>query len=131
MNSTPNLYQHCKDIMSKSLASETMDNPEVIFSLWQSDWVRILLVRNVENPNWTTLEIESSLPARIQGEHKNADDGLEIRELLTGMIKTLEYLIRLQEAGFTLDIIGQDCMWTAYLEFDTLPDAALFQMLLP
>ncbi|MFW9918142.1 MAG: hypothetical protein ACFFED_00935 [Candidatus Thorarchaeota archaeon] len=131
MKPNPDLYQQCKDLLSKPIASESSDNPEVITSLWQSDWVRILLVRNIDNPDWTTIEIESSLPLRVQGEHKNIAGGLETRELLNGMIQTLEYLLRLQDAGFSLDIIGQDCMWTAFLEFDALPAQSFFEALIP
>ena len=117
--------------MDKPIVSEAVDNPEIITSLWQSDWVRILLVRNIDNPECTTIEIESSLPLHIQGEYKNIEDGLKTRDLLNGMISTLEYLLRLQEAGFTLDIIGQDCMWTAYYEFDSLPGEKFFHQLIP
>ena len=131
MNSSPNLYQQCRELMDKPIVSEAVDNPEIITSLWQSDWVRILLVRNIDNPECTTIEIESSLPLHIQGEYKNIEDGLKTRDLLNGMISTLEYLLRLQEAGFTLDIIGQDCMWTAYYEFDSLPGEKFFHQLIP
>ena len=102
------------------MSSDSLDNPEVISVLC-----------NVDNRDWMTIEIESSLPLRIQGEHKNPEAGLEIRDLLNGMIQTLEYLLRLQDAGFSLDIIGQDCMWTAYLEFNDLPDQDFFNLLIP
>jgi len=117
--------------MNEPLASETLDNPEVIFNLHQNDWIRILLVRNVENPEITTIEVESSLPLRVKGEHIEVEDAVQTCQLLEGMIDTLKYLLRLQESGFKLDIIGQDCMWTAYMEFDVMPDEEIFQVLLP
>lgn len=131
MNSKPDLYQRFKDIMNTPLSSMSADDPEIISHLYQTDWVRILVIRNADNLDWTTIEIESSLPQMIQGEHKDIKKATQVQTLIEGMIKTLEYLLRLQESGFSLDIIGQDCMWTAYKEFDTVPDEKLFEIILP
>ena len=131
MTSGPDLYQRFIALMNEPITSESSDNPEVISTLYQNDWIRILVVRDVDNPKITTIEVESSLPLRIKGEPKEVDDVIRTRELLEGMIKALKYLLRLQDTGFSLDIIGQDCMWTAYMEFDALPDQDIFQLLHP
>lgn len=112
-------------------SADLNDAQESVYPLHQDDWVRILLIRRLENPDNLTIEIESSLPLRVQGEPSIKDGTMLARNLLHGMIRTLQYLLNLEKIGFNLDIIGQDCMWTAYKDFSTHPDAAIFDAITP
>ena len=113
--------------MNKPITTESADNPEMVLTLFQNDWIRMMLIRNIDNPELITFEIESSLPLRTQGIHNNPDDALHARKTIQGMIEALQYLLLLQDLGFSLDIIGQDCMWTAYLEFQEAPNKEFFE----
>ena len=112
-------------------SSDLNDAQESVSLLHQDDWVRILLVRQLDKDAEITIEIESSLPLRAKGEPAIKDGPLVASELLRGMIRTLEYLLSLEKMGFKLDIIGQDCMWTAYKDFNTPPDTVFFDAISP
>jgi hypothetical protein len=130
MNSSPDLYSRLKEILNEPIDASP-DLPESVSVLFQDDWVRILVVRSVEAPDLVTLEIESSLPLHTRNSHSRSEENSKARELLRGTIRTLEYFLRLQESGFQLDIIGQDCMWTAHMDFSECPDESMLANLLP
>lgn len=130
MNSSPDLYRKLKEILNEPIDA-SLDSPESVSVLFQDDWIRILVVRISEAPELVTLEIESSLPLHPRNPDSNLEENSEARELLKGTIKTLEYFLRLQESGFQLDIIGQDCMWTAHMDFSECPDENILADLLP
>ncbi|MCK5151830.1 MAG: hypothetical protein KAQ65_08315 [Candidatus Thorarchaeota archaeon] len=109
--------------------SDLNDASEAITTLHQDDWLRILLIRRIDSPEVVTIEVESSLPIRAQGTPPIESN--ETRGILEGMINSLKYLISLESEGFSLDIIGQDCMWTAYKEFNTPIDPTVFDALTP
>ncbi len=111
--------------------SDLNDDQESVSLLHQDDWVRILLVRHPDRGDEITIEIESSLPLRAKGEPSMNNGSLMASELLHGMIRTLEYLLNLEKMGFNLDIIGQDCMWTAFMDFTAPPDYAFFDAITP
>ncbi len=130
MNSSPDLYRKLKEILNEPF-DESLDSPESASVLFQDDWIRILVVRISEAPELVTLEIESSLPLHATSLNGSSEENSEARELLKGTIRTLEYFLRLQESGFQLDIIGQDCMWTAHMDFSECPDESILEDLLP
>ncbi|MFW9954430.1 MAG: hypothetical protein ACFFD3_07740 [Candidatus Thorarchaeota archaeon] len=132
MHSKTTLKQKFHEITSKLPTSEDLnDVDEVISTLYQDDWLRILVIRQVENPSLVTIEVESSLPVMAHGNPPRNDANPNATALLNGMIRTLEYLLNLQRNHFSLDIIGQDCMWTAYREFEGQPDEDIFRILTP
>ena len=111
--------------------SDLNDALEAITTLHQDDWLRILLIRQIDTPESVTIEVESSLPLKAQGMPSISDASNETRGLLEGMINTLNYLLTLETEGFSLDIIGQDCMWTAFRDFEVPIDPTLFDVLTP
>lgn len=130
MNSSPDLYRKLKEILNEPIEA-SLDSPEAVSILFQDDWIRILVVRIAEAPELVTLEIESSLPLHARNPYGKSEENSDARELLKGTIRTLEYFLRLQESGFELDIIGQDCMWTAHMDFSECPDETILADLLP
>lgn len=130
MNSSPDLYRKLKEILNEPIDA-SLDSPESVSVLFQDDWIRILVVRLSEAPELVTLEIESSLPLHARNPDGNSEENSEARDFLKGTIRTLEYFLRLQESGFQLDIIGQDCMWTAHMDFSECPDERILEDLLP
>ncbi len=132
MNIKTNLLKTYEEaIRTPPTESDLNDASEAITTLHQDDWLRILLIRQIDSPEVLTIEVESSLPIRAQGIPSIESESNETRGILEGMIKSLKYLISLESEGFSLDIIGQDCMWTAYKEFNIPIDPTVFDVLTP
>ena len=116
----------------KSMCEQAMtgpppdENEESVTVLSQNDWVRILTVRDSETLDLWRIEVEVSLPTQIDSE-----SGKDAKNFLQDLIKHLEYLLRLDDNGFTLGVMSRDGLWTAYLEIDDLPGDHLFKALIP
>ncbi|MGY5852231.1 MAG: hypothetical protein RTU92_01535 [Candidatus Thorarchaeota archaeon] len=95
---------------------------ECTSSFFENKWLRMLLVRTPENPNIVSIEVEVSL-----SEQKTRDFVTVLREV----IEHNEFLLRLSDLGFELDLIGFECMWTASKSFETMPDISVFKALVP
>ncbi|NHJ12488.1 MAG: hypothetical protein EAX95_02375 [Candidatus Thorarchaeota archaeon] len=99
---------------------------EAVSILFENNWVRILVIRtNVSSD--ITIEVESSLPREPVGQN----DGLSPESILNGAIRHLYYLKELESIGFALDVIRQDCLWTASKTFSESVAASVFQKLCP
>ena len=131
MRSASNLIKKFNKLIQSPIdSSNCNEDGESTVNLLQSDWTRILLVRNIEKPNEVQIEVESSLP-KFNIIEENQAEGAIARTLVKEMIAQLEYLLKLQESGFTLDVIGQECLWTAFKTFDSVPDENMLELLLP
>jgi hypothetical protein len=95
---------------------------ECTSSFFENDWLRMLIVRTPENPNIVSIEVEVSLPAQ------------KTRNLVS-VLKEVndhnQFLLRLSDMGFELDLIGFECMWTASKIFEEIPDITVFEALAP
>jgi hypothetical protein len=63
-------------------------------------------------------------------------DDMEIAErdtkvLANQVIEHLSYMTLLQDEGFTLDLIGQECLWTASRDLKESPHQEFFELLSP
>jgi hypothetical protein len=131
MKSASNLIKKFNKLIQTPIdSSNCNEDGESTVNLFQSDWTRILLVRSIEKPNEVQIEVESSLP-KFGTAEVNKTEGVVVGNLVKEMIDQLQYLLKLQESGFTLDVIGQECLWTASKTFDCAPDENMFQLLLP
>ncbi|MDF1538685.1 MAG: hypothetical protein P1Q69_07265 [Candidatus Thorarchaeota archaeon] len=132
MTNKGTLFDKYNELVQVSPSSSDLnDAKEAVSLLHQDDWVRILLVRQLDKGDEITIEIESSLPLRAKGEPSINDGTTVASDLLHGMIRTLNYLLNLEKLGFNLDIIGQDCMWTAFKDVSKPPDNAFFDSISP
>ena len=104
----------------------TGDTEESVSVLCQNDWVRILVVHDPDSSELWRIEVEVSLPSHLDSESEN-----DVKAFVKSLIKHLEYLLRLDEEGLTLDAMFRDGLWTACIEIDTLPDDQLFKSLIP
>ncbi|MHA1906190.1 MAG: hypothetical protein ACW98Y_02760 [Candidatus Thorarchaeota archaeon] len=125
------LKKYEEAVKSPPKDADLNDASEAITTLHQDDWLRILLIRQIETPEVATIEVESSLPLKAQGMPSIESKSNETRGILEGMIHTLKYLLSLESRGFGLDIIGQDCMWTAYKDFEMPISPIIFELLTP
>ncbi len=109
---------------------------EVIVVLHKTRWARLLLVWRVDEQEKVIIEVEVSLPKvvkRVRESNLDAcgDTEGEMGELLTELMKHQQYLLRLKKVGFTLDVIRQDCLWTASGVFTKQPKHEVFELLVP
>ncbi len=117
------LKSTCEQAMIKQNA---IKDEESISVLCQNDWVRILLVCDSDTNEKWRIEVEVSLPSQKDPGSEN-----EVKNDIQSLIKHLEYLLRLDEEGLTLDEMSRDGLWTAYLEIDDPPPESLFKALIP
>lgn len=112
------------------------EHGESVAILCQSEWVRILVIQRQDPANLVSIEVELSLPAqstkvsssvREKGDLKEADT----KVLANQVIEHLRYMTLLQDEGFTLELIGQECLWTASRDFQESPRQEFFQLLSP
>ena len=114
------------------------ESGETVELLLQTNSMRILVIRESVNPQTVSLEVEVWLPNRnhntLDAKSKTTETELEDEDLsitLSRMIDHLQYLLKLQQSGFILDVIKHDCLWTASKSFTKKPSRALFELLIP
>lgn len=124
-----NLVEKYHEMSRSALVPSALNQEgELILTLCKTSWVRVLVVRKYSTPD--SIEVELSLPdcdayGMNPYPRENAD------ALLGGMKKHLEYLERLIHEGFRLDLIGNDCLWTASYEMNESPGDEFFELLVP
>lgn len=91
--------------------------------LYSNDWIRILLERRPDD-SVNSIEVEFSYPGVL------GLDQTPVDTILT-MIDYLHYILRLQKAGFVLESIDNDFLWTASLEISKELENHLFEILVP
>lgn len=111
---------------------------ERVVNIYENDRIRILLVRTPEAPDTVKMEVEVALRDRIWGLDANyfTDDlttpnQSTIRTSLEEMVLLFQYLLQLQQAGFTLDFYGEEGLWIACYHIDKEPSKTLFSSFQP
>ena len=94
------------------------------FKLHSTEWIRILLVQGADE-TYLTIEVELSLPERTDPEQA------QLVQMISVMIAHLEYMLRLHKVGFVIDLVGEDCLWTASFDAQEEPDYTIFESLIP
>ena len=113
---------------------EYNEEGESLTMLHQTEWVRIILVRSTETPGFVIVEVEVSLPSSAYETCPGTlDDSsrIDMENVLSNAIAHLNYLMGLHNNGFTLDVIDQNCLWTASQKIDSEPNGTLFDTLVP
>lgn len=134
MMSVSKLKEKYEQLVKEPLPKVTSnEDGEIVFTLYQTEWLRILVVRSVKESQVISIEVEISLPRGLsdQKPRRQESNDEDVNGTLEIMIEHLRYMQRLQSEGFTLDIIRQDCLWTASKEFKKIPSQSLFKLLLP
>lgn len=100
--------------------------------------VRIYLTKDPDSWEDITLEIEIFMGGSRNlksVESKATDDyGSDLslsRSQLVESISLMEYLLRLEESGFNLEIVLDGCIWTARCIVKNKPDLRLFGTIVP
>jgi hypothetical protein len=134
------LMQKYQQLSTKPLGAPSLENEsgESVEALYHSSSLRILLLRTAEEPDHDTIEVEVWLPGPYSDGDSNSSSQSDetvktgdLGEALSKMINHLQYLHRLHQSGFMLDVIKHDCLWTASRTFSEPPSRELFEVLLP
>jgi len=106
------------------------DNGRTIL-LYDEQSVRIHLTR--EPQTWKDISLEVEVFLSIREDTKSASQGKEVgaRGVLLKLARYMDYLLRLEREGFTLDPFAGDCVWTARRVLETKPNARLYKTISP
>ena len=137
---TEELMKKYQQLTAKPLDSPSVKNEsgESVASLYQSSSLRILVLRTSEEPDTVSVEVEVWLPGNNSdsgsgdsNQTSTESENEKLGAVLSQMIDHLQYLLRLHQSGFMLDVIKHDCLWTASKSFEKLPNREIFDLLLP
>ena len=133
MYQASDLLQRYHSLVSDPIDSETCVSGECVSILLETPWVKILVVRYQMAPKIYMIEIEVSLPhCNIEPTYPaTTADQDEARNFIDSNLAHLKYLLRLQEAGFSLGILSAEGIWSAVLKIKGDPSLELFNTLLP
>ncbi|MFX1416221.1 MAG: hypothetical protein ACFFC0_05380 [Promethearchaeota archaeon] len=100
--------------------------------------VRVYLTIGPDRWDSITLEIDIFMgvspklaPAQSGSTGDSVDDVQLSRSQLIDCISYIEYMLRLEEAGFKLEIVLDGCIWTARSPVRHRPDFNLFRIIAP
>lgn len=131
-------FQKIISTPAESPATTYNESGETVEILLQTNSMRILVIRESVNPQTVGLEVEVWLPNRnpntLVTESETTETEREDEDLsttLSRMIDHLQYLLNLQQSGFTLDVIKHDCLWTASKSLTKTPSRDFFELLVP
>lgn len=96
--------------------------------------VRIYLTKGQDSWEDITLEIEVFMGVRRSQKSFDSeltDDVSLSRTQLIECISHIDYLLRLEEAGFNLEIVLDGCIWTARFQLKSRPSDQLFEIIVP
>ena len=127
------LFQRYSDLISEPVESTTCISGECVSTLLESPWVRIMVVRYQLAPKICTIEIEVSSPYCIIEPTYPSEDSIQKKahNYIDTTIAHLNYLLRLQEAGFAIGVLSVEGIWSAVLKIDGKPEQKIFEILLP
>lgn len=106
--------------------SRVYETSESIDLVWKTDWVAISLIRRLTFPISLGILAEISMPVLAV---KN--DSTKHTALPDDVILHMEYLRTLLDAGFELQVIGEECLWVASKDFEEIPPSEILDMLMP
>ena len=92
---------------------------EEITTIYESDWVKIFIIRNLDSSEEILVEVELSLPSK-----------LNYVEVVSDMTQNLTYIQELLNQGFELCVIKEECLWVASQRFSVVPDDSILEALL-
>jgi hypothetical protein len=137
MSEEIDLFGEFRKIMNPELnqVGET-DDSEAVFTLYKTDWVRIVVVKQLDSSLPVAIDVEVSPPFRSSSSNTNSISHIKItttesKVLLESMIEHIKDILALETSGFSIDLVGDGCLMIAYSEFQDTPDAEIFRLLQP
>jgi hypothetical protein len=106
--------------------------------LLDDGFVRVYLSKGPDRWDEITLDIDifmgvgrTSDSVQSESTHDRVEDVSLSRDQLVECISYIEYMIRLEEAGFNLEVVLDGCIWTARYSLGKKPDSQLFSIIAP
>ena len=106
--------------------SSIYETGESITLVWKTNWVAISLVRKLTFPISLSIQAEISMPVPTAD-----NDSIDYAAMPDDVILHMEYLRTLLDAGFALQVIGEECLWMASKDFREIPPPEILDMLMP
>jgi len=106
--------------------SAVYETGESIDLVWKTDWVAISLIRRLTFPISLSIQAEISMPVLTVDK-----DSTKHSAMPDDVILHMEYLRTLLDAGFDLQVIGEECLWVVSKGFKEIPSPEIIDMLLP
>ncbi len=127
------LLQRYNEILSGPVTSNACISGECVSMLYETSWIKIMIVRYEVAPKICSIEIEFSLPNRVIeiAFPSTASAQEQAREYVKSTIIHLKYMLKLQETGFSLGILSPEGVWSAVSKIKENPDVKLFENLIP
>jgi len=129
-------YQRLIDKRIKSALAN--DQPERVVTIHETVWLRILLIHNLKNPDIVRLVVEVSFPNWVyeipmssNNDEIIKESSLRIPGVLKELVIHLEYLQKLSDVGFRLELLAEEGIWNASTELKQPPSKELFKALVP
>ncbi len=113
------------------------ESSNFVLTLYETESLRILMVRTGEDDHPVRIETEVTFPLRIPNLNAIQDiltdpvQNTVLKPLLGEMRAHLEYLRTLSDAGFKLEILGEECVWIASCTLKNPPSKELYSLLKP
>ena len=133
------LVKGYRQLINKPIESAlTDDHAEQVVTIHETVWLRIFLIHSMKNPDLVRLVVEVSLPNWVYAIPLPTNDNKIPNEtsrrlpvVLKQMVIHLEYLHRLSDVGFRLELLAEEGIWSASTELKQPPSKELFNALAP
>ncbi len=131
------LVKGYRQLISKPIEfALTDDHPERVVTIHETVWLRILLIQNLKNPDIVRLVVEVSfpswvyaLPVVLNNDEVIKESSRNLPDILKEMVIHLEYLHKLSDVGFRLELLAEEGIWSASTELKQPPSKELFNAL--
>ena len=127
------LLQRYNEIISGPVVSDTCISGECVSMLYETSWIKVMVVRYQVAPDLCSIEVEFSFPdCVIEVVFPSLAPAQEQAQKYIGStVDHLKYLLKLKDAGFSLGILSLEGIWSAVIQIKGTPDVKLFETLLP
>ncbi len=133
------LIKGYQQLINKHIASDlTDDYPEQVVTIHETAWIRVLLIHNLKNPDIVRLVVEVSfpncvyeIPMSFNNDETIKESSLSLPGVLEELVIHLEYLQKLSDVGFRLELLAEEGIWSASTELKQRPSKGLFKALVP
>ncbi|MFX1301176.1 MAG: hypothetical protein ACFFDE_09580, partial [Promethearchaeota archaeon] len=127
------LVKGYQQLINKHIASALADDhPERVVTIHETVWLRILLIHNLKNPDMVRLVVEVSfpnwvyeIPMAFNNDEIIKESSLSLPGVLKEMVIHLEYLQKLSDVGFRLELLAEEGIWSASTELKQPPSKEL------
>lgn len=127
------LLRRYREIIESPIDPSNCESGECLSILFNSEWVTILVTRSPEMDGFCFIEVEVSFPvcAIEPTPSSSSAKQKEARVFTCALIAHLNYLLRLQDYGFTLGIISTEGIWSAVIEIEKALEVPFFETIIP